>query len=592
MSDEDVRRMIEEATKEEMKQSFTEAGRKYVEAAEVSERKGDFPGAEGLYIQGAESYTKAAEEYRSSKSYKIAALNMCLAGDVYSELGNTAQAVSSYEIAAEDLLGASKEHLMWGEDVEVKKGTALAMTACMLYLMIGREADAFYKARSFSAENASKLIFPQVVQMSQIPQMIEGAIQSMNLEAFSGAERAAVTELKSALTSAGAQEFSQYIDKGLDMVREILRGKLKVPKLSAHLDLPIDMTFSEEFPLRLQLQNTGDGDALNVSAEWRLDEGISLVSGETKKVIPNLRAGTTANMDIRVRSSEQLAGQKEFSVVVRGTYSDQLNTEYSLQAGPGSFVLKDFKESEKLLQDVDVTGGRVALLDPSIDESSIEAQMLKPISAKLAEFMKDARNEVEQKHLDSAKARIKIANEMVDAIDATLGDEVIARQIEDANTVKNRAFARKCLEEVRSQILDTMTSQEQKMDREVGPTLEEWDADAAMKRKLSEAIAHIAVSVSALVSELEAIQAEMPPASTTDDPTLAAKRTKLRTAMEDAKSKLSNVSSRFESVKANSSLTVGPRPETPAKIEMAMVVLRSVVGELTQILDSKKTELQ
>jgi hypothetical protein len=376
------------------------------------------------------------------------------------------------------------------------------------------------------------------------------------------------------------------------MVRQILRGKLKVPKISAHLDLPVDMTFSEDFPLRLQLQNTGDGDALNVSAEWRLDDGISLVSGEIKKSIPNLRAGTTANMDVRVRSSEQLAGQKEFSVVVRGTYSDQLNTEYSLQAGPGSFVLKDFKESEKLLQDVDVTGGRIALLDPSIDESSIEAQMLKPISAKLVEFMKDARSEVEQKHLDSAKARIKLANEMVDVIDATLGDEIIAKQIKDENATKKRAYARKCLEEVRSQILDTMTSQEQKMDREVGPTLEEWDADASMKRKLSESIGHIAVSVSALVSELEAIQAEMPPASTTDDPALAAKRTKLRTALEDAKSKLSDVSSRFESVKANSSLTVGPRPDTPAKIEMAMVVLRSVVGELTQILDSKKSELQ
>jgi hypothetical protein len=297
-------------------------------------------------------------------------------------------------------------------------------------------------------------------------------------------------------------------------------------------------------------------------------------------------------MDVRVRSSEQLAGQKEFSVVVRGTYSDQLNTEYSLQAGPGSFVLKDFKESEKLLQDVDVTGGRIALLDPSIDESSIEAQMLKPISDKLVEFMKDARSEVEQKHLDSAKARIKLANEMVDVIDATLGDEIIAKQIKDENAAKKRAYARKCLEEVRSQILDTMTSQEQKMDREVGPTLEEWDADASMKRKLSESIGHIAVSVSALVSELEAIQAEMPPASTTDDPALAAKRTKLRTALENAKSKLSDVSSRFESVKANSSLTVGPRPDTPAKIEMAMVVLRSVVGELTQILDSKKSELQ
>ena len=39
MSDEEVRRMIEDATKEAMTQSFTEAGKKYIQAAEACEER-------------------------------------------------------------------------------------------------------------------------------------------------------------------------------------------------------------------------------------------------------------------------------------------------------------------------------------------------------------------------------------------------------------------------------------------------------------------------------------------------------------------------------------------------------------------------
>ena len=63
MSEEDIRRMIEEATKEAMKQSFTEAGQKYLQAAKASERQGDFAKAEELQQQAAENFWKAGHKY-------------------------------------------------------------------------------------------------------------------------------------------------------------------------------------------------------------------------------------------------------------------------------------------------------------------------------------------------------------------------------------------------------------------------------------------------------------------------------------------------------------------------------------------------
>ena len=148
MTDEDVKILIEEATKESLRSSFTEAGRKYLEAAGKSIEKGDVQGAENLYFQAADAFKKAAEKYRSSKSFKLAALNMCEAGDVFSEIGISEKALMAYEQAAEDLYGASGEHLLWGEDAETHKAAALAIVACMMYIMIGKETEAFSKART------------------------------------------------------------------------------------------------------------------------------------------------------------------------------------------------------------------------------------------------------------------------------------------------------------------------------------------------------------------------------------------------------------------------------------------------------------
>jgi len=345
MSDERARKWIEESQKDNIRQS---AGNQHIQAAQQAERSGDYTTMEREYAAAGDAFVKSAAEYRASKSFKKAALNMCDAGDVFSELADASKAIEAYQQGADDLFSASAEHLMWGEDAETNKGTALAMTASMIYIMIGKEADGFYKARGFAAENSTKIRLPAVVRLSQIPQMLESSIQSLNLNAFAEAENAAVTELKSALASSGSPEFSKYVDKGLDMVREILRGKLKVPKISSQLTIPVDLTFTEDFTVTISIKNSGDGDAINMKIEWNIEEG---------------------DVSIVLRSAEALGGTREFSILVRGTYEDKLKTEYSLQAGPTIITVKDYKESEKLLHDSSVTEGRVSFLKASIEES-------------------------------------------------------------------------------------------------------------------------------------------------------------------------------------------------------------------------------
>ncbi|MFW9960761.1 MAG: hypothetical protein ACFFDV_07080, partial [Candidatus Thorarchaeota archaeon] len=438
MSDERAKRWVEESQKDTARQS---AGKMHLQAAAQAERAGDIATMEREYASAAQAFTQSADEYRASKSYKKAALNMCDAGDVFSEMADASKAISAYQKGADDLLAASAEHLMWGDDAETSKGTALAVTACMIYIMIGKEADAFYKARGFVAENSSKIRLPAVVRLSQIPQMFENSIQAVNLDSFAEAENAAVTELKSALASSSSPEFSKYVDKGLDMVREILRGKLKVPKISSQLTIPIDLTFTEDFSVQLSIRNSGEGAASNLKIEWHLDDGLQFVSGERAKTIPRLPAGETLNIAVILRGAEALGGIRDYSIVVRGSYEDRLKTVYSLQAGPAVITLKDFKESEKLLQDSDVTGGRVGFLRASIEESEFEVEPLLRIIDGLTSSLKESRAEVEKGELHAAKARIRIVNDIVDQIDALIGDEALIERVTEAKLAEKKAFA-------------------------------------------------------------------------------------------------------------------------------------------------------
>ncbi|RDE15958.1 MAG: hypothetical protein C4K47_02115 [Candidatus Thorarchaeota archaeon] len=591
MSKDEVRRIIEEATKESLRQSFTEAGRKFAQAAEISEQNGDYAGAQKLYGQAADTYAKAAERYRSSKSFKSAALNMCAVGDLYSELADSDKAIKAYEGASSDLLKAADEHLMWGEPAGAKNGTALAIAACMIYLMIGRETDAFQRAKTFAAQNASKMTTTDVVRLSQIPQMLEAAIKSIDIESFSGAETAAVAELKPALVDAGAQEFGKYVDKGLDMAREILRGKLKIPKVLTQLEIPVDMTFTEQFPVRVVFNNRGEGAASKLSAEWFIDDGITFVSGDKKKHIPSLGAGQSGSMAAVVRSSEELMGVKEFSVMVRGSYTDILGTEYTLQAGPAVMILKDYKESEKLLHDLDVTGGRISLLGSSIDESELEKEPLKRIVAGLSTSAEKARSDIEQRRLEIAKARISLANDIVDTIDGLLGDEAFLKAVQKSRQAEMHAFAKSKLQAVRQTLQSVLAGQERKLKSEESTAVAELDKDSKVKLGFATTISSARDQLSDLSRDIENIYNQMPTAGATASPTDAAARTKLRTSLDTAKAKTLKARAQLETLLSSEALKTPDRRVALARVELAQVVARSIINELASYLDARLSEV-
>ncbi len=592
MADEGVRRLIEEATKESLNQSFIEAGRKYIAAAEQLEQQGNHEEAERTYRKAAEAYEQAANKYRSSKSYKNAALNMCLAGDIYADLADSDRAIRAYATAAEDLLAASGEYLMWGEESETRKGTALAVTASMIYLMIGMDDKAFQSARVFASQNASKLRFPATIRLSQIPQMLEGAIHSVDIQSFSSAENAIVTELKAALNNANAQDFIKYVDKGLEMAREILRGQLKMPKIRASLDLPVDVTFKEEFPLRAVIQNVGDGDAHRLKAEWVLDEGLVLVRGDRTQSVEKLPPDREIVMEIGVKCADpNLEGVREYQVLLRGTYADMLSTEYTLQAGPASLVVRDFKVTEKLQHDADVTEGRISLLRSTVEAGDLETEPLLRIVDSLVESLKSARVQIQQGELDEAKAKIALINKMVDTVDSTVGDDALVQRLKVERERAKREFASQTVNTLEQGVTNALERTLGRIQAETTAALNRWDQRASGIKDAAEALHGLRTALSDIVAELDQLYQQLPTASSTDDPQEAARRTKARNVIEQIRSRVAEVRSKIETIASSSTFQPGTRPDVPEEVRLAKDLVEELRRDLVTLFQGKKSEL-
>ncbi len=591
MSDEGVRRLIEEATKESLNQSFVEAGQKYITAAETLEQRGKYEEAKKVYAQAAEAFEKAADNYRASKSYKNAALNMCMAGDVYSDLADSNQAIRTYSAAAEDLFLASDEYLMWGEPKETEKGVALAVTASLIYLMIGMEDKAFQTARSFMAKNASKIQYPATIRLSQIPQLLETAIGSVNIDSFASAENAIVTELRTALANANAQQFVKYVEKGLDMAREILRGQLKVPKISARLELPVDMTFSEEFPLRVIIKNTGDGDAMQLRLEWHLDDGLKMTAGDKSKTFGTVEAGQEIAIEVNAKAAEELAGVREYQVLVKGAYTDMLKTEYSLQAGPGTLVLRDFKMTEKLQHDADVTDGRISLLKDTASTADIEQEPIQRVIEGLSGALTKAREEIKNKELDAARARINIINEIIDVVDGILGDDELTRKLRAAREEAQKVYARGLLISLQNEIMQRFEKESTAVDSQVDGALAEWDKIVTGIREVVESTNAFKQKLSDLKAELDSVYSLLPTASTTDDPSEATRRTQVRKSVENLSDRIAELRADVDKITSSPALRPGENPVIPQRIRGVKDLFQNLKSGIETTIEQKKAEL-
>jgi hypothetical protein len=186
----------------------------------------------------------------------------------------------------------------------------------------------------------------------------------------------------------------------------------------------------------------------------------------------------------------------------------------------------------------------------------------------LVSSLKQSRTDIGEGNLESAKARLQIVNDMVDQIDALLGDDTLIEKVTATKLAEKKAYAMSKIVPALNEAIASTTKQETKLETELPLALSEWDAAAEKKKRIHSSAFIIKDITGQLKGKLTTPELQVL------DPSI------------------SDIQMEANKIINDSYLVVGPRPVSPDKIEMALVVARSIRTELTQMLEKKKQELQ
>ncbi|MEE8632086.1 MAG: hypothetical protein V3T10_02130, partial [Candidatus Bathyarchaeia archaeon] len=250
------------------------------------------------------------------------------------------------------------------------------------------------------------------------------------------------------------------------------------------------------------------------------------------------------------------------------------------------------KMSEKIVRDLDVTEARVGILGSTIDESPLDKDPMRRILGSLSNSLKQVRTDVEEKDLDAAKARLGVVNQMVDAMDAILGDEAMMEAIAKTRNYEKNVYAKSVLEPMCDSVLSAIADQERKMESEVSSIKTESTIETEKKKRAVSRLTELKAKTSEIIRDLDMIYSQMPSAATTEMPDEAARRTRLRSALESARTKTVDVESNLGNITKDEAFTTEPTSDVPSKAELTLVVLRSLRNNITQMLDEKKAKLE
>ena len=178
------------------------------------------------------------------------------------------------------------------------------------------------------------------------------------------------------------------------------------------------------------------------------------------------------------------------------------------------------------------------------------------------------KDEISEGELDAAKARIKIINDIVDQIDGLLGDNELIEVVTEAKEKEKKDYARSKILPLCEEAITVASNQEKKLEAEIPLGLTEWDSIAEKKKRILSSARLIKDATDVLKGKL-----------TTPE-------------LQALESSVSDIQLETNKILNDSLLVVGDKPSSPEKVEMAMIVARSIRNEITQLMEKKKSELE
>ena len=295
-----------------------------------------------------EKLSKEAQGLEGNSKYKDAAILYYECGIIVKELSDSESTahLSWIKKSSNSLVSLANEYITWKE---VDKAAASISIANLIYFLTGEwtllsaynEFNEKYKDLIQQGKTASQSLWVAYDLVTSVNQLNAESLQ----RAESYAQMALLTQTEPTKT------FHDAVQTVLTKAREAMTSKMKLPNLEISGLLPKDIVFGENFKLEMEIRNSGEGFAHDVTITFEKIDGLVLTQGQTYSVyFQELEANSKMEkfeLEFNCPSGE---GEKERTFEIKGKaeFLDVLENKRLNPIGPYPITIRAFKKADEL----------------------------------------------------------------------------------------------------------------------------------------------------------------------------------------------------------------------------------------------------
>ncbi len=176
-----------------------------------------------------------------------------------------------------------------------------------------------------------------------------------------------------------SQLFTQAVRTAVDLVRNELSNRVKLPKISSEFIHTKDLVFGEEFDFHVKVANSGEGPAQNVSYSLQLDSGLELKKGTDQGNIGSLEVNATHDFSFSlIYAPEGGETQAEKQLSINIAFEDVLQNKRSTIADYQVEFLP-YKQSDEFKKQIEKARNNLGPLLEELQKSTEEETFKKLI---------------------------------------------------------------------------------------------------------------------------------------------------------------------------------------------------------------------
>lgn len=330
---------------------YTSAVAKAEQVAEYYEGTGDQEKAKEAWIEAARLFLEWSQTLRDGKTHKNSAKSLVHAADIFSKLGIENEAAQAISLAAQDLVFAGDEYIVWKQPV----GAGVCYTtSAILFILVSQDEQAQNVIEQVRTRIDALRHDSAANTIVDLPIQLMLAKNQLDIRLMNNVKTMIYTSLIPALINSGLSEFTAYVERTVLGVENFINASQKYPVLNYEIKMDGEVTIDNGFDIEVLITNTGEDTAYDVELEMVPKKEVTVVREFSKLKVKQIPANSATALTWRciVKSQDVIEETQRLTLSARLAFSDAKNMRQTISISTIAFTTVSPKEQDQLRIDL------------------------------------------------------------------------------------------------------------------------------------------------------------------------------------------------------------------------------------------------